>query len=141
MGKRRTRELPGRAFSEVLLRYAVKVGAQEALAQLVATAGGCRTRDALDQRCTCGGDAVEQAVIVSSKWRVHADRPGRGACGVACAWRMLYVARPQVALVMWDTIIHAAGTAPPPPGGRGVQGGYNDCQRNECARAVREVSS
>jgi len=54
---------------------------------------------------------------------------------------MLYVARPQVALVVRGTIIHAAGTAPPPHGGRGVQDGYNGCQRNERARALREVSS
>jgi 4-hydroxyphenylpyruvate dioxygenase len=53
---------------------------------------------------------------------------------------MLYVARPQVALVVRGTIIHAARTAPPPHAGRGVQDGYNERQRKECARAVPEVS-
>src|SRR5262249_58189582 len=71
-GERRRGGLRGGAFGEILLRHAMKIGTQETLPELAAAAGRGSSRDALNQRCPCGGDAPEQEVVVSSSWRVHA---------------------------------------------------------------------
>jgi len=113
----------------------VKIAPQETLAELVATAGGGRARDALDQRCPGGGDGLEQAVIISSKWRVHAG--SSWSRRVRCRVRVAHVvARPQVALVVWHAIIHAAGTGPGDTRGAAIM----TARARSAPEQVREVS-
>src|SRR5580765_1434499 len=77
MRERCARELPGWAFGQVFLRHAVEVRAQETLAQLVAPCPSRGSaRDALDESCALGRDAVEQTVIFGGK-------RGQGGSGLA----------------------------------------------------------